>query len=107
MDVGSSRSAANVVGLVTGALKSLIIELGVVLEGRFQASICAGSCINKAHKSSQKRERCRAAKPAPDKHCALPPAAMPAGYYSRIAASTPESELLQHLVHSVRQLLVH
>ena len=37
IDVGSSRSAQQVVGLVTGALKSLIIELAVVLEGRFQA----------------------------------------------------------------------
>ena len=35
MDVGSSRSAAHVVSLVSGALKSLVIELGVVLEGRF------------------------------------------------------------------------
>lgn len=33
MDVGSSRSAANVVGLVQGALKSLVIDLAVLLEG--------------------------------------------------------------------------
>ncbi|BDA46094.1 probable translocator protein at N-terminal half [Coccomyxa sp. Obi] len=33
VDVGSSRSAANVVGLVQGALKSLVIDLAVLLEG--------------------------------------------------------------------------
>ena len=33
MDVGSSRSAANVVGLVQGALKTLVIDLAVLLEG--------------------------------------------------------------------------
>ena len=36
VDIASSRSANHVVGLVTGALKSLVIELAVVLEGRFQ-----------------------------------------------------------------------
>lgn len=40
MDVGSSRSAAHVVSLVSGALKGLIIELGVVLEGRFWVRAC-------------------------------------------------------------------
>ena len=40
MDVGSSRSAAHVVSLVSGALKSLVIELGVVLEGRFWVRAC-------------------------------------------------------------------
>ena len=33
VDVGSSRSAANVVGLVQGALKTLVIDLAVLLEG--------------------------------------------------------------------------
>ena len=36
LDVGSSRSAAHVVGLVSGALKGLVIDLAVVLEGRTQ-----------------------------------------------------------------------
>ena len=38
MDVGSSRSAANVVGLVQGALKSLVIDLAVLLEGHCTVS---------------------------------------------------------------------
>ena len=38
LDVGSSRSAAHVVSLVSGALKSLVIDLGIVLEGRFWVS---------------------------------------------------------------------
>ena len=33
MDVGSSKTAANVVGLVQGALKSLVIDIAVLLEG--------------------------------------------------------------------------
>ena len=33
MDVGSSRTAANVVGTVQGSLKSLVIDLAVLLEG--------------------------------------------------------------------------
>ena len=33
MDVGSSRSAAHVVGLVQGALRSLVIDIAVLLEG--------------------------------------------------------------------------
>ncbi|KAK9821914.1 hypothetical protein WJX81_003424 [Elliptochloris bilobata] len=33
VDVGSSRSAAHVVGLVQGALKSLVIDIAVLLEG--------------------------------------------------------------------------
>ena len=37
LDVGSSRSASHVVGLVNGALKGLTIDLAIVLEGRFQA----------------------------------------------------------------------
>ncbi|KAK9806515.1 hypothetical protein WJX73_005835 [Symbiochloris irregularis] len=36
LDVGSSRSASHVVGLVNGALKGLTIDLAIVLEGRFQ-----------------------------------------------------------------------
>ena len=39
VDVGSSRSAANVVGLVQGALKSLVIDLAVLLEGHAPASV--------------------------------------------------------------------
>lgn len=38
VDVGSSRSAANVVGLVQGALKSLVIDLAVLLEGHCTVS---------------------------------------------------------------------
>jgi Protein ENHANCED DISEASE RESISTANCE 2, C-terminal len=34
VDVGSSRSAAHVVGLVQGALKTLVIDIAVLLEGR-------------------------------------------------------------------------
>ena len=37
VDVGSSRTAARVVGLVQGALRSLDITIAVLLEGR-----CAG-----------------------------------------------------------------
>ena len=33
VDVGSSKTAANVVGLVQGALKSLVIDIAVLLEG--------------------------------------------------------------------------
>lgn len=33
VDVGSSRTAANVVGTVQGSLKSLVIDLAVLLEG--------------------------------------------------------------------------
>jgi len=33
VDVGSSRSAAHVVGLVQGALRSLVIDIAVLLEG--------------------------------------------------------------------------
>eukprot|EP00884_Botryococcus_braunii_P004242 jgi/Botrbrau1/13819/Bobra.0056s0061.1 len=35
VDVGSSRSAAHVVGLVQGALKTLVIDIAVLLEGRY------------------------------------------------------------------------
>jgi hypothetical protein len=34
VDVSSSRSAAHVVGLVQGALKSLVIDIAILLEGR-------------------------------------------------------------------------
>ena len=40
LDVGSSRSASHVVGLVNGALKSLTIDLAIVLEGRSQVCPC-------------------------------------------------------------------
>lgn len=36
VDVGSSRSAASVVGLVQGALKTLVIDIAVLLEGKTQ-----------------------------------------------------------------------
>ncbi len=50
VDVGSSRSAANVVGLVQGALKSLVIDLAVLLEGHcsvrlFRTALPAAACI--------------------------------------------------------------
>ena len=38
MDVGSSRTAANVVGTVQGSLKSLVIDLAVLLEGHSTVS---------------------------------------------------------------------
>ncbi len=34
VDVGSSRSAATAVGLVSGATKSMVIDMGVLLEGK-------------------------------------------------------------------------
>ena len=33
IDVGSSRSAASVVGLVQGALKGLVIDMAITMEG--------------------------------------------------------------------------
>ena len=33
IDVGSSKSAASVVGLVQGALKGLVIDMAITLEG--------------------------------------------------------------------------
>ena len=36
IDIGSSSAAAHVTGLVQGSLKSLVIDLAVVLEGRSQ-----------------------------------------------------------------------
>ena len=36
VDVGSSQTAARVVGLVQGALKSLVIDIAVLLEGKTQ-----------------------------------------------------------------------
>ena len=44
MDVGSSRSAASVVGLVQGALKSLVIDIAVLLEGKTQARLGRRLC---------------------------------------------------------------
>ena len=38
VDVGSSRTAANVVGTVQGSLKSLVIDLAVLLEGHSPVS---------------------------------------------------------------------
>lgn len=38
VDVGSSRTAANVVGTVQGSLKSLVIDLAVLLEGHSTVS---------------------------------------------------------------------
>lgn len=38
VDVGSSRSAASVVGLVQGALKTLVIDIAVLLEGKSTVS---------------------------------------------------------------------
>ena len=38
VDVGSSRTAANVVGTVQGSLKSLVIDLAVQLEGHSPVS---------------------------------------------------------------------
>ena len=34
MDVGSSQTAARVVGIVQGALKGLVIDIAVLLEGK-------------------------------------------------------------------------
>ncbi len=42
MDVGSSRSAAHVVGLVQGALRSLVIDIAVLLEGHASVRPRAG-----------------------------------------------------------------
>ena len=50
MDVGSSRSAANVVGLVQGALKSLVIDLAVLLEGHCTVSR-PGNLFDSSHLS--------------------------------------------------------
>lgn len=40
VDVGSSQTAARVVGLVQGALKSLVIDIAVLLEGKTQVTSC-------------------------------------------------------------------
>ena len=51
MDVGSSRTAANVVGTVQGSLKSLVIDLAVLLEGhsmvRVHLTTAYGLCKRK------------------------------------------------------------
>ena len=38
IDVGSSKSAASVVGLVQGALKGLVIDMAITLEGHTKVS---------------------------------------------------------------------
>jgi len=43
VDVGSSRTAANVVGTVQGSLKSLVIDLAVLLEGHSTVGTCCSS----------------------------------------------------------------
>lgn len=53
VDVGSSRSAAHVVSLVSGALKSLVIDLGIVLEGRFWVSAVSGLLLCTLHRLCQ------------------------------------------------------
>ena len=46
MDVGSSRTAANVVGTVQGSLKSLVIDLAVLLEGHSPVSRPTQRCAH-------------------------------------------------------------
>jgi len=48
VDVGSSQTAARVVGLVQGALKSLVIDIAVLLEGKTQVR-CNRTCIAAVH----------------------------------------------------------
>ena len=78
VDVGSSKTAANVVGLVQGALKSLVIDIAVLLEGHSTVRIltsCASSgrpdFIVAGHQH----------RGATGGHCTvrLPPAHLPAG----------------------------
>lgn len=38
VDVGSSQTAARVVGIVQGALKGLVIDIAVLLEGKTMVS---------------------------------------------------------------------
>ncbi len=38
IDVGSSKSAASVVGLVQGALKGLVIDMAITMEGHSKVS---------------------------------------------------------------------
>lgn len=38
VDVGSSQTAARVVGIVQGALKGLVIDIAVLLEGKTKVS---------------------------------------------------------------------
>lgn len=39
IDVGSSKSAASVVGLVQGALKGLVIDMGITMEGHSKVAM--------------------------------------------------------------------
>lgn len=39
IDVGSSKSAASVVGLVQGALKGLVIDMAITMEGHAKVHI--------------------------------------------------------------------
>ncbi len=48
VDVGSSRTAANVVGTVQGSLKSLVIDLAVLLEGHSMVRSLPGSLLRAA-----------------------------------------------------------
>ena len=51
IDVGSSRSAASVVGLVQGALKGLVIDMAITLEGHTKVYLipqhrdCVMQCV--------------------------------------------------------------
>lgn len=49
VDVGSSRTAANVVGTVQGSLKSLVIDLAVLLEGH--STVSCPACTMAEHDS--------------------------------------------------------
>lgn len=39
IDVGSSKSAASVVGLVQGALKGLVIDMAITMEGHTKVTV--------------------------------------------------------------------
>lgn len=45
IDVGSSKSAASVVGLVQGALKGLVIDMAITMEGHSKVAL-APCCLS-------------------------------------------------------------
>lgn len=47
IDVGSSKSAASVVGLVQGALKGLVIDMAITMEGHSKVVLFAAAFMTK------------------------------------------------------------